>query len=68
MLSSIELRFANALREKIQEEMGEYIANLDSISGDPAVIAMRFVEARAQFTALEDVLGMIDELQDELTK
>ena len=68
MLSSLELRFATTLREKIQEEMGEYIANLDSISGANDIIALRFVEARAQFTAFEDVLAMIDELQDEMSK
>ena len=67
-MQGLELRFANALRDKIQEEMGQYIANLDSISGSADIIALRFVDARSQFTVYEEVLAMIDELLEELGK
>ena len=67
MLSGLELRFANALRARIEEEMGEYITNLDSIPvGEPAAIAMRFLEARAEFNAFEEVLSWIDEIQEQV--
>ena len=66
-MQGLELRFATALKERVQEEMGAYISNLDCIPvGEPEAIAMRFIDERARFNAFEEILGIIDEVQEKL--
>lgn len=67
MLSSFETRQGTALREEIQEEMGQFIAALDNIRVDSTeAVALRFVQELTRYTTLEEVLGMLDAIQERL--
>ena len=66
MASGFELRFENALREWIQEQMGGYIEELDSIElHKPNAIAL-FAESRGGYNRLEDVMCAMDEIKEKL--
>ena len=68
MLTSIETRLATGLRERIEEQMGEYISELDSIDLTGRNPIAQFAEARARYSALEDTLFLIEELTKELSE
>ncbi len=66
MLSGFELRFEKSLRQKIQDQMGEYINELDSIDASrPNALAL-FLEARMRYSTFEDVLFLMEEVEKEL--
>lgn len=66
MLGGFELRFEQALREWVHEQMAGYIEELDSIElSKPNAIAM-FAEARGAYNRLEDVLFAMDEIKEKL--
>lgn len=67
MLGGFELRFEQALREWIQEQMAAYIEELDSIElHKPNAIAL-FAETRGAYNRLEDVMFAMDEIKEKLS-
>jgi len=66
MHSSLELRFATALKEAIQEEMGEYISELDSIDLTKPNAIILVAMARERYSTNEDKLAMIDDILEKL--
>ena len=67
-MQGLELRGFNALRDKINEERGGYIDELDSIDlSKPNALAL-FAETRGRYSGLEDVLFMMDEVIEAMEK
>ena len=67
-LQGFELRFENALREWIQEEMSGYIEELDAIELHKTNAIALFASARGGYNKLEDVLIAMDEIKEKLSK
>ena len=68
MVSGFELRFANALRDWIQEERGKFFEEFDAIDLSKGNSIARVGELKGYYAGLEDVLMEIDAIQEELAK
>ena len=69
MLQGFELRFEKALREKIAEEMANFSLNMTGIPQlDPGKFALDSVREVQNYTTLQNVLDIMDELIEELAK
>ena len=68
MVSGFELRFATALRDWIQDQRSQFFEEFDAIDLSHANSIARVGELKGRFTALEEVLMEIDEIQEELSK
>jgi hypothetical protein len=66
MVAGLELRFANALRERINEAQADYINELDDIDLARADALALFAEARMKYATLENVLFMMDEINEDM--
>ena len=65
---TLEVRAFNALREKIQEDMAQYINELDNIDLRHPNALVLFAETRMHYSTLEDVLFMMEEVQGKLSE
>jgi hypothetical protein len=69
MLQGFELRFEKALRAEIEEEVATFALNMTGIPQiDPGKFAMDTVREVQNYTTLQNVLDMMDELIEELAK
>lgn len=68
MVSGFELRFANALRDWIQDKRGLFFEEFDGIDLGRVNSIAKVGELKGRFLALEEVLMEIDSIQEELSK
>ena len=68
MLSGFELRFAKALRDKLEEEMASYIPNLSNISMTSRNAIILVAKEQERYDTYRDVLDLMSELEKHLTE
>ena len=68
MLSGFELRFAKALRDKLEEEMASYIPNLSNINMTSRNAIILVAKEQERYDTYQDVLDLMSELEKHLTE
>ena len=68
MLSGFELRFANAIRDWIQDQRGQFFDEFDGIDLSKINSIARVGEFKGYYAALQDFLCEVDHIQEEMSK
>ncbi len=68
MLSGLELRAFNALREGINEQMALYIPEMDGIDLTRNGAIVSVAKTHERYITFEEVLGMMDEIQEKVAE
>ena len=67
MLGGFELRFENALREAIQEQMANYIPEMDSVDLTKNGAIVSVAKFHERYVTFEEVICMMDEIKEKLS-